>query len=327
MKRLIILSLLIVSFIGLSSKSSAVISSPNSKNLNNILHRKIELNSKGKSIEERVIKKTKQVKASELRAGKETTLQPRKYPIMDDDSKGIWVNIWNYPTDVDQFIKRIRSYKFDTIYLQINRSTTPVFKHQKKVDEILKIAHKNRVKVIGWSYCYLRDLPTDVKKYVEPALYVSPDGERLDGMAADIEENISLWAVKEYTSAIKRKIPQDYPMLAIVFAPKIKPKYPWKYIGENWDVLMPMTYWHGRKHRTVDDVFNFIKHTALELRRLTGKEDLKIHLITDGERTTAEEVKASLKAAKEFKVNAGISLYPEHLAPESILNVMKNFRI
>lgn len=240
-------------------------------------------------------------------------------------SKGIWVNIWNYPTDLEAFMKKLKDFDFDTIYLQINRSTTPMFKHKEKVDEILKVAHKKNIKVIGWTYCYLRDIATDAKKYIEPALYVSPDGERLDGMAADIEENTSEWAISKYTNLIKAKIPEDFPMMAIVFAPKIKPKYPWKYIGNNWDVMMPMTYWHGRKHRTIDDVYNFIKHTVLELRRLTGKRDLKIHLITDGERTSAEEVKASLKAAKRFRVNAGVSLYPEHLAPQSILEVIKDF--
>ena len=113
-------------------------------------------------------------------------------------------------------------------------------------------------------------------------------------MAADIEENISEAAVKRYTELIKAKIPEDYPMLAIVFSPRIKQKYPWKYIGANWDVLMPMTYWHSLKGRTDDTIAKFVRETVENLRAYTGKPDLNIHLITDGERVTSREVQVSL---------------------------------
>lgn len=237
------------------------------------------------------------------------------------EGKGVWVNVWNYPTDVEAFMDRLDKFNMNTIYLQVNRSTTAIFKLQTGVDQILKAAHKRNIKVIGWTYCYLKDIETDVRKFVEPALYVSPDGERLDGMAADIEENTALWAVKSYTQKIKERIPADYPMIAIVFSPKIKSIYPWEYIAQNWDVLMPMTYWHGLKNRNEDTVYNFVKDSIINLRQLTKKDDLKIHLITDGDRTSSNEVKISMRAAKDLGV-AGISIYPEHLATDAMLHEM-----
>jgi hypothetical protein len=239
--------------------------------------------------------------------------------------KGTWVNIWNYPGDVERFMTRLQNYNIDTIYLQINRSTTEVFKHKQALDEILKKAHEKKIKVIGWSYCYLKDIDTDVKKFVEPALYISSEGHRLDGMAADIEENISLWAVKTYTEKIKSALPKDYPLIAITFSPKIKQAYPWEYIAQSWDVIMPMVYWHGLKNRTEDTVYNFVKESIADLRRLSGKEDLNIHLITDGDRTNHNEVRLSLEAARDLGVNAGISIYPEHLASDEMLDSLKNF--
>jgi hypothetical protein len=239
--------------------------------------------------------------------------------------KGIWVNVWNYPQDLDRFFTRLKSYDINTIYLQVNRSTTPVFKHQDQLDRILELAHQNKIQVIGWSYCYLNEIDADIKKFVEPALYKTATGHSLDGMAADIEENTSLYAVQRYTEGIKAALPESYPLHAIVFSPKIKPKYPWKYIGENWDVLMPMTYWHGIKNRDKRQVFNFVRDTIVELRKYSENPDLKIHLITDGEKTSPEEVRISLDLAKELKVDAGVSVYPEHLVSDKILEEIKNF--
>lgn len=240
--------------------------------------------------------------------------------------KGTWVNLWNYPSDVDKFIKRLKKYEIDTIYLQVNRSSTDLFKNQEAFDSILEKAHEADMKVIGWSYCFLKDIDTDVRKFVKPALYRTPKGHRLDAMAADIEENISLWAVKTYTEKLKAQLPKNYPMIAITFSPKIKQNYPWEYIGNNWDVIMPMVYWHSQKNKTEDDIYNFVKDSIVDLRKLTGKEDLNIHLITDGDRTHHKEVETSLKAAKDLGVNAGISIYPEHLADDDMLDRLKDFK-
>jgi hypothetical protein len=233
--------------------------------------------------------------------------------------KGTWVNLWNYPQDTQKFISRLKKFGIDTVYLQVNRSNTPVLKLQTEVDKILKDAHANNIKVIGWSYCYLKDITSDARKFVNVANYVSPDGESFDGMAADIEENTSLWAVRAYTKNIKRDLPKDYPLIAIVYSPQIKQDYPWEYVANNWDVLMPMTYWHGLKNRNHETVYNFVRDSITDLRRLSKKDNLNIHLITDGDRTNNDEVAASLKAAKDNGVNAGISIYPEHLASDEML--------
>lgn len=241
------------------------------------------------------------------------------------EGKGIWVNIWNYPKDTDAFIRKLHKYHVDTVYLQINRSTTGVFANKQGLDNLLKAAHENNIKIIGWSYCYLRNVQGDVHKFVEPALYTSPNGDHLDGMAADIEENIQLWAVTEYTKAIKKKLPKDYPLIAIVFSPRIKSQYPWEYIAHNWDVLMPMTYWHGLKNRNNEVVYDFVKDSITKLKQLTKKENLRIHLITDGDKTNRHEIEASLKAARDHGINAGVSIYPEHLASEDMLETLKSF--
>jgi len=241
--------------------------------------------------------------------------------------KGIWVNIWNYPKNIDAFIDRLKDYHIDTVYLQVNRSTTEVFRHQIQIDELLKACKKANIKIIGWSYAYLYDVKADAEKFIKPALYVSPEGYSFDGMAADIEENYKVESVRKYTEIIKAALPEDYPLIAIVFSPQIKPVYPWEYIAENWDILMPMVYWHGIKQRDLNRVANFVADSIHNLRKFTKKEDLNIHMITDGERTTPHEVAVSLEVAQQLKVNSGISVYPEHLVPNSVLEVIKDFKV
>lgn len=240
--------------------------------------------------------------------------------------KGIWVNIWNYPKNVDAFIDRLTDYHIDTVYLQVNRSTTEVFRHQIQIDEILKACKKADIKIIGWSYAYLHDVKADADKFIKPALYVSPEGYSFDAMAADIEENYKVESVKRYTELIKAAVPEDYPLIAIVFSPQIKPVYPWEYIAGNWDILMPMIYWHGIKQRDSQRVATFVADSIHNLRKYTKKDDLNIHMITDGERTTPSEVAISLEVAQKLKVNSGISVYPEHLVPNSVLEVIKEFK-
>ena len=241
------------------------------------------------------------------------------------NSKGTWVNIWNYPKDLNKFIARLEKFGLDTIYLQVNRSTTEPIKDPAGVDRILKAAHEHDIKVVGWSYCYLDDISKDIDRFLAIAKYESPQGHKFDATAADIEENTALWAVKTYTKKIKRSLPKDYPLVAIVYSPKIRQEYPWEYVANNWDVLMPMTYWHGHKNRSQKFVYDFVKDSITDLRRLTKKRDLNIHLITDGDNTSTKEVATSIKAARDFGVNAGVSIYPEHLASDEMFSKLSVF--
>ena len=68
------------------------------------------------------------------------------------------MNLWNYPLDIKAFTDRLDEFDIDTVYLQVNRSTTDVFKNQEKVDKILEACHDEDIKVIGWSYAYLIDV-------------------------------------------------------------------------------------------------------------------------------------------------------------------------
>lgn len=229
--------------------------------------------------------------------------------------KGMWVNIWNYPANPDMYCEGLKSKGINTIYLQISRSNTPAIKHPSQLNKIIKSAHNRGMKVIGWTYSFLQNPISDAQKFIQAALYHTPDGDSLDGMAADIEEVTNSRSIETFAKAVRKSLGFDYPLIAITFSPLSRAKnvknYAWKTIAENFDIIAPMTYWHGLvKYRSEKGAYNYTTQTISRIKEVTQKDDIKIHLIGDGQKTSSQEIIGFLKAAEEHKVDAGISLYP-----------------
>lgn len=248
--------------------------------------------------------------------------------------KGIWINIWNYPVNPGIFCAYLNSKGIDTIYLQVSRSNTPAIKHPLKLNQIIETAHGHGIKVIGWGYMFLRDPLQDAEKFINAALHKTPKGESLDGMGADLEEITSSYAIEKFTKRIREVLGSDYPLIAITFSPITKSQkawpqnYAWKTIANNFDIIAPMTYWHGFvKYRSQQGAYDYTVKTIDKIKEYTQKEDLKIHLIGDGQKTTSSEILGFLKAAEEKNVNAGISLYPWYVPKEHQIETlsMSNF--
>lgn len=244
------------------------------------------------------------------------------------DGKGMWVNIFNYPENPDLFCENLRSHGVDTIWLQISRSNTPAIKYPLQINKILKSAHARDMKVIGWSYPYLDDPVTDAHKFIKAAQYTTPDGDMLDGIAADIEETTNAKAINKYSAIIRKSLGNKYPLIAITYSPMLKraePRnYAWKTIADNFDIIAPMTYWTAyKKYRSEDGAYDFTALTIKRLREYTN-QDVKIHLIGDGQKTSTSEVKGFLRAAKDYNIE-GVSLYPWHKPAQNHISVLGKF--
>ena len=246
--------------------------------------------------------------------------------------KGIWINIWNYPTYPEMFCEQLRAKGIDTIYLQVSRSNTPAIKHPYLLNKIIKSAHARDMKVIGWTYSFLKAPITDAQKFIYAAQYKTPDGDSLDGMAADIEEVTNPKSIEIYSKTIRNALGSKYPLIAITFSPLLKratpAHYAWKTIANNFDIIAPMTYWHGFvKYRSEQGAYDYTMQTISKLKEYTQKDDIQIHLIGDGQKTTTEEISGFLRAANDSKINAGISLYPWYTPKEHQLDTLGRFQI
>lgn len=246
------------------------------------------------------------------------------------DGKGIWINIWNYPANPAMYCEQLKSKGIDTIYLQISRSNTPAIKEPTKLNEMIKAAHERNINVIGWTYSFLKDPMSDARKFIQAVNYRTPDGDKLDGLAADIEEVTNARSIETFAKVIRKSVGPKYPLIAITFSPVLKranpTHYAWKTVANNFDIIAPMTYWHGFvKLRSEKGAYDYTAQTISKLKEYTQKDNLKIHLIGDGQKTSKEEIIGFLKAANDHKVNAGVSLYPWYTPKKHQVEILGDF--
>ena len=246
--------------------------------------------------------------------------------------KGVWLNIWNYPANPEIFCEQLKAKGIDTIYLQISRSNTPAIKDPVKLNKIISSAHLRNIKVIGWSYSFLKNPISDAQKFIQAVFYKTPTGDSLDGMAADIEEVTNARSIEQFAKVIRKAVGPKYPLIAITFSPVLKranPKhYAWKTIANNFDIIAPMTYWHGFvKYRSEKGAYDYTTETITKLKEYTENNNIKIHLIGDGQKTSSNEIIGFLKAASDHNINAGVSLYPWYSPKEHQIETLGMFNL
>ncbi|OGI10258.1 MAG: hypothetical protein A3F80_02700 [Candidatus Melainabacteria bacterium RIFCSPLOWO2_12_FULL_35_11] len=246
--------------------------------------------------------------------------------------KGIWINIWNYPENPEMYCEQLKSKGIDTIYLQISRSNTPAIKNPASLNKIIKSAHSRNIKVIGWIYSFLKDPISDAQKFLQAVFYRTPGGDSLDGIAADIEEVTNSRSIETFAKAIRKSVGPKYPLIAITFSPVLKradPRhYAWKTIANNFDIIAPMTYWHGFvKLRSEKGAYDYTAQTISKIKEYTQKDNLQIHLIGDGQKTSSAEINGFLRAAGDHNINAGVSLYPWYTPKEHQVEALGMFKL
>lgn len=179
---------------------------------------------------------------------------------------GTWVDIYDYalrgpmniPAAVDSMAKR----GVKTLYLQTSRwKDGGDFVNIEAVHQFVEEAHSKGIKVVGWYVPGFGNIARDIRRSVIVLDYVSPNGQKFDGFAPDIETREEVGGsrdrynagVAEYTKQLRTALPNAV-LGAIVDdaknnlrAPERHAGFPWKEIGANYDVVLPMAYWSVTK--------------------------------------------------------------------------------
>ena len=120
------------------------------------------------------------------------------------------------------------------------------------LDRLLPAAHAANIRVYAWDFPYLDNVDGDVARAVRAITYLTPDGHRVDGYAADIElqsmgVNITAQTGKHFGVALRRAVGPNYPLIACVPRPNAAlTKYPFADLVAAFDAIAPMVYWLGQ---------------------------------------------------------------------------------
>lgn len=244
------------------------------------------------------------------------------------DGAGIWVNMWHWPDgNLDAYCTKLRANGVRNIFLQTSRSNTDAIVHPDQLGPILDTCHRYKIRVIAWSFAELDNPAADADRAIKAAQFRSARGNSFDGIAGNMEKNLAVQRVEEYTSHLRQALGHNYPLIAVVYSPLNRApavaQIPWTLLGKSWDVIAPMTYWGGRYQKL--DAYTYTVSTIQAIRRLTGRPDVEIHVIGDGMGTTSEQVQQFLLACRKAQA-ASASLYPNHVPTPDQLASLGRYR-
>ena len=212
------------------------------------------------------------------------------------------------------------------LYVEVARSNVG-FNDSGILDRLLPAAHRAHIAILAWVYPFLDDLPRDVAIALAVARHTTPDGERPDGLMADIEQNMGEPYVRAYGQILRASLGPHVLMAASTYAPQTYygQRYPFSTIAASWDLVVPMDYWDvGPTLRTGPSVYRYVQDSVAGVRAASGDPNLPVEVLgqtfdiyQNGRHSpAAAEIQAAVAAAHATNAT-GISFFEwNHATPE-----------
>ena len=133
------------------------------------------------------------------------------------------------------------------------------------LDRLLPAAHAANLLVYGWDFPRLSSWEDDVHRAEAAVDYRTPQRQRIDGFAADIETRsegtqITAEAATAYGTALRAAVGSSFPLIATVPRPSPAFSYPYAEVIASFDAVAPMVYWLNRQPDT--DVVGALRDLA-----------------------------------------------------------------
>jgi hypothetical protein len=166
-------------------------------------------------------------------------------------------------------------------HLYLESAISPLgFHGRQSVGPLIDAAHREGIAVVAWVYPYLYDLAADVALTRLVASFRTAQGERFDGIAADLEDNITTTSVREYSGLIRAYLGARYLLIGVTYPPQSNAGYPFAEVAQYYNVLAPMDYWRQTKtafgldydhmHYGYDYSYRYASDSVAEIRAAAG---------------------------------------------------------
>src|SRR6516162_2023271 len=186
------------------------------------------------------------------------------------DGPGVWLNMWNYPADPEAYCLKLHASGIRNLFVQTSRSNTDSICNPAGLGSLLDTAHRYKMRVIAWSFAELSNPNADAGKLIAAARFVSPNGQRVDAVAPNLEKDLSAPKVQAYSQALRDALGESYPMIAVVYsplnhAPQVA-SIPWKMLDKYYNVIAPMNYWNSKYEKI--EPYEYTLQTIKKIRAL-----------------------------------------------------------
>ena len=247
--------------------------------------------------------------------------------------KGGWLIFPDWKAEGDaQILAQAKALGLTHLYLEVATSSDG-FYGGRALDSFLPKAHAAGIAVIAWVYAALENPARDTTLLNEVAAYTTPQGDRADGVALDLEQVLTPSVVAAYTAQANADEGPDGLVVLVPFPPLYGPQAPLSLIARNIQVVAPMDYWHiYEQDYSYSEVYNWVAESVKLIHQRAGAS-MAVEVIAQtfdafaggvGKgifSPTAAEVAAAMRASSSAGA-IGVSFYRPITATSPELGVM-----
>ena len=254
--------------------------------------------------------------------------------------KGMWLMYqdWQNITD-SQILATAQADHITHLYLEVATSTDG-FYGQAALSDLLPKAHADHIALIAWIYATLDNPAADAQLATQVANYTAPSGDKVDGLAIDMEQTLSPSAITAFAQQVRGSVGNNYLLAAVVYPPQSDPgqTYASMYAAcaQSFSVIAPMDYWHNTPTSfTAQQAADYVTQSLTMLRQLSGNPNVPISVIgqaydmfasggTGEYNPTGAEEQAAMQAARSGGA-IGYSMYRWGTANQAEWQVFQDF--
>lgn len=237
---------------------------------------------------------------------------------------GSWVDVFDGAQwdDPEATVAAMQALGVRTLFLETsNYSRDYRLFRPDRMERFVQAAHLAGMRVVAWYLPGFANMRRDYRRSMAAIDFRTADGQGFDSFGLDIESRVvtDVTVRNERIIRLSRRIREaagsSYPVSAIIPAPRDLelfpnswPGFPYRELGQIYDVFVPMGYFTKR----TDDArgAHFYTRRNIEIiRQATGRPFIPIHVAGGiADETDGSEVEAFVQAVREHGV-LGASLY------------------